>query len=1573
MKKNYFLTQLQLVYHRIKSGSHYQMFIACLVLFCFSFSGYAQKSKDIEPVLYCVKELGNGLYQASFGYVNPTKKEVVIDENGSIIKSNNGKRVAKGLNKFKPGPNDKVFTKEFGSGDYVQWTINSNGNSHTVIANANSAKKCEPDDGFIFPVIGNGKSSEIIGQEFTALCENLGGRNYSDFIFQLDDGGRILTEIVPKPTRMNQVLLLLQSNVFEVEPEDFLLDVNEIETLGSIDVYLTLEKICLINEYKEIINFARPVYPAKISSGGVVSQGDASQRSFDVKESFRFVDPDGKIIPVDGTGIKIGVLSDSYDKELGIPANAEIDVEEKELPEGVDLLLDNPFKATDEGRAMMQIIHDVAPGAGLAFHTGTSSPRQFELGFVALKEANCDIIVDDITFITEPFFGLGRISEVVQEFVAEPGKFHFTSAGNIANKGYQAVFKSSSNVPTTNFISSIDTRAHVFGLNQDGSEDYLQKISVVPGTYLIALQWKEDIASQGDPDGALNDLDIFIVDDQGRLLVGNNRINVKGDPTEIIVFRSTGTGEANIMITRAEGTANVPFRYIAFRTVADDETNPNGLQIVEYFENQSVVGATTISGHAMTPESITVGAVDYRNMDNPVAESFSSYSGTLADGTKLQVDMYAPDGGNTTTSIGQFANCETCDKDEFRNFYGTSASAPHAAGAMALLRSAVPSWFPDGSFSSENSTAIFQSTGKTFITRDGSEGKFINTLEAFKSIASQTSRITDLIVEEGKTASLEPFTVTIIGDFFPENEEKVTVLFDEQPLENVEIYKTPEGKTEIKATVPTFSGNPELVIVTEGQTPGGTDGGPSDPAYFFKDGKIALNIIPNNVEFEYGQDISLSYTVEGLPEEIDLSKTFPVILAELGLPEVILSSAAESIPDGTYPFARKYRIQPSFAEGATYDQELFQINFIDGYLTEEFDEVGYLTITKKDLIISTEDVSIVYGDIVDIPLIYEFEDDGIAEVSLFYASIANSHASDFKEGIPNKFQALVSKFQALVSEYDLAFLDGGSWSASERTIQNKFQALVSGTGVIALENENFSDYISARDAYDSGETNKFQALVSKFQALVSTEDLLAGDVDLGEINKFQALVSKFQALVSTEDPEREYAAYEKVFTIVDAEDAPPEDGSDDERTISQIYALNMITGLDVTSESENHRVYPGAFLNPMIANFNIIYKPGQLKVSPKDLMISTNNIEIEYGETPTKELLLSNTVFDGWAFEGDAKESVDTYFLAEEMPFVFVKDGVTYEVDELKEVGTYLIKFKTIKNYTNQDIHDDTYGTLKIGKKVLLASIEDVIINEGEVPEFYSVITGFADGESVSTVFPNGNVPYYLLDENGNEGNFNETGVYAIKIEEPDNYIIEYNPEAKLFINPYDARKIRTFADCVVYRERPDGLNYKVTFRYENDNDNTVYVIEETKNYLSGNDNFQGQLPTSFLPGSGTFEIYFDGNPITWNLETYGSVNKSSVSSANNDGTGECDAKLENYYLVYPNPVSDELTVEKNIVERSNLYVLDLFGQVVLEYSLNEGTGKYKIYMSSCECESGLYIIRIVGVSEVSTFNIIKE
>ena len=1443
----------------INNYAHFRFLLVCFLFIFISTQSYAQKNKDIEPVLYCVKDLTNGLYQATFSYFNPTNKEVIIDESGSIVKTNNGKKVSKGLNKFKPGSVDKVFTKEFGPHDYVEWTIISNGNTHTVYANANSAK-CSANDGFIFPVIGdNGKSYDIIGQELSSLCDNVGGNTPSDLIFQIVSG-KVLVEIVPKATKMQDVIALLKSAAFTIEDLDFLLAISAYTNLGSIDVYMKPQELCTLNNYGSIINFARPVYPAYNNSGGVITQGDGAQQSDLVRNSFRVIKSNGNIEPVDGTGIKVGVLSDSYDMALGAPEYAALDIANGELPVNIDLRLDNSNKASDEGRAMMQIIHDVAPGATLAFHTATASPRQFEVGFQALKDggtlpnqAPCDIIVDDITFITEPFFGMGRISELIQSFVSEPGKFHFTSAGNIANKGYQALFKSSQTSPIANFIpSGSTTRAHVFGANSNGTQDYLQKISVVPGTYLLVLQWKEDAASQQNQLGANNDLDIYVVDDSGRLLVGNNRVNTLGDPTEIIVFKSTGTGDANIMITSANGPTNVPFRYIAFRTTGDNNI-PNGLSFPEYFGN----GVPTVSGHAMTPESVTVGAVDYRNASNPIAEVFSSYGGSLSDGTTLDIDMYAPDGGNTaSTTIGQLATCATCDKDDKLNFYGTSAAAPHAAAAMALLESALPYWYPDGSgastFSSADVLAAFKNASASFSAWNGSTGYFINTLNTFKGIAAQTAKITSLTILNG-IPSAEPITVSIIGEFFPAqdaNPYPAKVFFEGKELPNIQVV----SNTEIKATIPAFTGNPDLTIFTEPKSGTQGNGGFSDPIKILPEGKIAINIVPNNAVFEYGQDISLTYTVQGLPEdEIDPSQPFSEIMTTLGFPNVKLSSGADAkLAVGGYPIVFDYVITPSFEEALS--QELldkYQVNFISGYVDSNPDigKVGYLTITKKDLAIAPSDVVYTYGDPIDVTFNYAFNNTDMSNEDGFRLLIDQTHTTDFKDGIPNKFRALVSKFRALVSEYDLSFLNGGSWSASERIIQNKFRALVSEMNVIDLDQDNFTDYIAAQADYDDGETSKFRALVSKFRALVSAEDLFSGNVELGlpdpntgMPNKFRALVSKFRALVSSEDPERPYKEYANVFSIVDAEDAPPEDGTDDERAISEIYALNMITGIDVTSSYEDrHYIYPGAFLNPMSANFNITYGTGRIIINPKGLNVQTENNTVAYGEPITESGLLEKSTFDGWAFEGEFQESIETVF-PDGVPFYFVKDNVEYELSQLKELGNYEIKIRNPKNYLVNSTWDDAYGTLTIKAKTLSFNPDSIAIKYGETPVVVPNFGNFAYPETENEEVlkdANGEIPYYFI-KDGDLVKYTINGMakmgigtYEIFIEDnqTDNYIVENNPNRGKLIISEAVLNVKTVALEIEYGDNiNNSINTEISgFAYD---ESIGSVFENTIPYV---------------------------------------------------------------------------------------------------------------------------------------------
>ena len=70
----------------------------------------------------------------------------------------------------------------------------------------------------------------------------------------------------------------------------------------------------------------------------------------------------------------------------------------------VEVILEYPYGTrTDEGRAMLQIIHDIAPKASLAFRTGFINATDFADGIRELEKAGCDIIVDDITYITQPF------------------------------------------------------------------------------------------------------------------------------------------------------------------------------------------------------------------------------------------------------------------------------------------------------------------------------------------------------------------------------------------------------------------------------------------------------------------------------------------------------------------------------------------------------------------------------------------------------------------------------------------------------------------------------------------------------------------------------------------------------------------------------------------------------------------------------------------------------------------------------------------------------------------------------------------------------------------------------------------------------------------------------------------------------------------------------------------------------------------------------------------------------------------------------------------------------------------
>jgi hypothetical protein len=185
-------------------------------------------------------------------------------------------------------------------------------------------------------------------------------------------------------------------------------------------------------ENLDSLKFARRAYTMR-HTGSVNSQGDAAMRADVGRTTFG----------VDGTGVMVGTLSDSYNCLGG----ADSRVASGDLPRDVLVLEDGegPCPATDEGQTMMEIIHDIAPGATQAFHSALHGEAGFARGIIALADAGAKIINDDVLHLAEPMFQDGVIAQAVDTVKAR-GVSYFSAAGNLARQSYEAPFRPTGHV-----------------------------------------------------------------------------------------------------------------------------------------------------------------------------------------------------------------------------------------------------------------------------------------------------------------------------------------------------------------------------------------------------------------------------------------------------------------------------------------------------------------------------------------------------------------------------------------------------------------------------------------------------------------------------------------------------------------------------------------------------------------------------------------------------------------------------------------------------------------------------------------------------------------------------------------------------------------------------------------------------------------------------------------------------------------------------------------------------------------------------------------------------------------------
>jgi hypothetical protein len=434
------------------------------------------------------------------------------------------------------------------------------------------------------------------------------------------------------------------------------------------------------------LRFAQPA-AAMVNVGSVTSQGDQAMRSNVARSTFG----------VDGSGVRVGVLSDSFNCLGGAMA----DLASGDLSP-VTVLQEEPGCAsgTDEGRAMLQIVHDIAPGASLAFATAFAGQASFASNIVALKNQGTKVIVDDVIYFAEPMFQDGIIARAVDSVVSE-GVTYFSSAGNSARQSYQSAFRAGDFFPSAAIPSTVGAPAFLGGtahnFDSGAGKDHFQSVTIPPGTTLIvSLQWDSGYFSVSGAPGTQNNLDLYVLDSFATMVIAGSTLNnIGGDPIELFGITNNGTSalDVNLMIVNRSGPHPSVLKYVYF---------VSGLApAINEYDTQS----STVFGHANAGGAIAVGAAAYFNTTHfgvspPVLNSFSSRGGTpvmfdragnrfaVADPRADKPEIVAPD-GTDTTFFGTDA-----DGNGFPNFFGTSAAAPHAAAVAALLRQLRPSSGP---------------------------------------------------------------------------------------------------------------------------------------------------------------------------------------------------------------------------------------------------------------------------------------------------------------------------------------------------------------------------------------------------------------------------------------------------------------------------------------------------------------------------------------------------------------------------------------------------------------------------------------------------------------------------------------------------------------------------------------------------------------------------------------------------------------------------------------------------------------------------------------------------------------
>ena len=404
------------------------------------------------------------------------------------------------------------------------------------------------------------------------------------------------------------------------------------------------------------------------------------------------------------------------------------------------------------GTACAEIIHDVAPEAELYLYK--------VVDIVDLENAKDRCIQNGVaivnysaTWVGEGFGdGRGIICDIVND-AADNGILWVNAVGNYAQKHYAGFWHDSD-----------DDNRHNFAAGDDAVNFVVEIGDIIR----VTLTWDDWPITTED-----YDLYLYSQDASGNIKEVSKSTDVQGNggaPVEFLEYFAVQEGTYGISVVRV------------------GEAEPKKLRVWSWHHDiEYPVPAGSLGSPSDARGSLSVGAIHHHQWDLGTLASYSS-RGPTADG-RIKPDLVAP-AGVTTASYGAE-----------KLFGGTSAAAPHVAGAAALLKSADPALSRDGLWKAlVESTVDLGAPGKDDST---GYGKLVLSVSA-----PQIAGVSPRRVQYGQTT-------TIAGqDFGADRGTSKVVFFAEKEPSDSDYLAWSD--VQIQVRVPTGARTGKVQVITGG-------------------------------------------------------------------------------------------------------------------------------------------------------------------------------------------------------------------------------------------------------------------------------------------------------------------------------------------------------------------------------------------------------------------------------------------------------------------------------------------------------------------------------------------------------------------------------------------------------------------------------------------------------------------------------------------------------------------------------------------------------------------------------------